>query len=178
MNAWDEVIVTLQNGRQGSCTCNNFQNNCRPCPYAWAFLDDLRRDGLPYFASFYTRAEWIATYRIPLPPVLFSTLTCDPTVLPPKIKVQLGRREVKRKEAGTRRPSQRQGPEAVGGTKRKRGSAAGPQASAQANAPPAIDAAPLKRGTGVWGGRWEYIVETVTSESVTAGSRRPRRTAM
>lgn len=101
MDARDEAIVTLIDRSRGTCTCKSFENDQRPCVHAWAFLDDQRRDATPFFASFYTRLEWIATYCQPLPPILLSELVADPTVLPPKVKVQLGRLQVKRKEAGT-----------------------------------------------------------------------------
>ena len=151
----DEHIVKLNNSHGGTCTCGRFQNDFLPCKHAWAFLDHLRRDGSPYFASLHTRAAWLASYATPLPPELLSELVPDPTVLPPKTKVQLGRHEKKRKEAGTRVPTQCADPEPV-------------QACASAGKRQC-------KGSGAWGGRWEYVVEPNESLASSASSVVPYR---
>jgi hypothetical protein len=76
-----------------------------------------------------------------------TSLAPDPLVLPPKIKVQRGRREKKRKEAGTRGSTQRIDPEDSRPVKRKQ-------------------IGERQQGTGVWGGRWEYKVVSVDGASV------------
>ena len=178
MDARDEAIVTLIDGCRGSCTCKSFQNELRPCAHAWALLDDLRLDATPFFAAFYTRLEWIATYRQPLPPILLSELVADPTVLPPKVKVQA---QTKRKEAGMRGPSQREDPDAQGLPKRKRKrqqqqqqptAELTVQSVTESLAPVAVK---RTRGSGIWGGRWEYVAESVPSQTESVLCARPRR---
>lgn len=143
----DEYEVTLDGIGQGTCSCGAFQNDLRPCRHAWAFLDNLQQDGTRYFASFYQTSSWNATYQQPLPPIIVTSLAPDPLVLPPKIKVQRGRREKKRKEAGTRGSTQRIDPEDSRPVKRKQ-------------------IGERQQGTGVWGGRWEYKVVSVDGASV------------
>ena len=178
MDARDEAIVTLIDGCRGSRTCKSFQNELRPCQHAWTILDDLRLDATLFFAAFYTCLEWNATYRQPLPPILLSELAVDPTVLPPKVKVQRGRAQTKRKEAGMRGPSQREDPDAHGLSKRKRkrqqqqSVESTMQSVTELPAPAAVQ---RSRGSGIWGGRWEYAAESDPAHTESLLCARPRR---
>ena len=178
MDARDEAIVTLIDGCRGSCTCKSFQNELRPCAHAWALLDNLRLDATPFFAAFYTRLEWIATYCQLLPPILLSELVANPTVLPPKVKVQRGRAQTKRNEAGMRGLSQREDPDAQGLPKRKRKRQQQPTAELTVQSvteSPTPVAVQRTRGSGIWGGRWEYVAESDLAQTESVLCARPRR---
>jgi hypothetical protein len=95
----------------GTCSYRRFQANDIPCGNAMTLIFNGGGNLTPYLLAVMSAAQWVATYRVPLPPIDVSELAPDPRNVckPPITRIPRGRpkkERVRREDA--RRPSGRQ----------------------------------------------------------------------